>query len=96
MKNNIILYIILVLFSSSLKAELRIDITKGNLDPIPVAILEFNSNKVEELNISKKINNVIKSNLERSGLFSILPEKTFLNNKISFNKKDSAGSKAAK
>jgi len=84
---NLFIFFILIFYCFFSNAELRIDITKGNLDPIPVAILEFNSNQEQEIRISQKINNVIKSNLERSGLFSILPEKTFLNNKISFNDK---------
>ena len=58
-------------------SELRIDITKGNLDPIPIAILKFNSNKQEEIDLSKNINEVIKNNLSRSGLFSVLPSKIF-------------------
>ena len=62
-------------------SELRIDITKGNLDPIPIAILKFNSSKQEEKDLSKNINEVIKNNLSRSGLFSVLPSKIFLNNK---------------
>ena len=37
-------------------SELRIDITKGNLDPIPIAILKFNSSKQEENDLSKNIN----------------------------------------
>ena len=68
-------------------SELRIDITKGNLDPIPIAILKFNSNKQELIDLSKNINEVIKNNLSRSGLFSVLPSKIFLNNKIPFNEK---------
>lgn len=84
---NLFIFFILIFYCFLSNAELRIDITKGNLDPIPVAILEFNANQKQEIQISQKINNVIKSNLERSGLFSILPEKTFLNNKISFSDK---------
>ena len=81
---------ILAIFSFyplSVFSELRIDITKGNLDPIPIAILKFNSNKQKETDLSKNINEVIKNNLSRSGLFSVLPSKIFLNNKISFSKK---------
>ena len=36
-------------------SELRIDITKGNLDPIPIAILKFNSNKQELIDLSKSL-----------------------------------------
>ena len=42
----------LILFPLTIHAELRIDITQGNMDPIPVAILEFNSNDAESREIS--------------------------------------------
>ena len=44
---------ILAIFSFyplSVFSELRIDITKGNLDPIPIAILKFNSNNFSKDN----------------------------------------------
>ena len=82
----IVIIVTFLIFNPHLThAELRIDITKGNLDPIPIAILEFNANKSSELDISKNINNVVKNNLERSGLFSVLPNKIFLNDKILFD-----------
>ena len=87
---NIIVIILLSFFffqPSKVLSELRIDITKGNLDPIPIAILEFNSKSEKEINLSKNINKVISNNLERSGLFSVLSKRIFLREKISFNKK---------
>ena len=69
---------LLFFYPFSIFAELRIDITQGNMDPIPVAILEFNSNSKEALEISSNINQVISNNLERSGLFSVLPKSFFL------------------
>jgi len=60
---------LLLLFPISSFAELRIDITKGNMDPIPLAILEFNTKDIEGSGISSDINRVISKNLERSGLF---------------------------
>ena len=77
----------LILFPLTIHAELRIDITQGNMDPIPVAILEFNSNDAESREISSNINNVISNNLQRSGLFSVLPRKLFFNVSIPFEKK---------
>ena len=68
---------LLFFYPFSIFAELRIDITQGNMDPIPVAILEFNSNSKEALEISSNINQVISNNLERSGLFSVLPKSFF-------------------
>tara|TARA_B100001057_G_C22793128_1_gene928437 strand:+ start:151 stop:1452 length:1302 start_codon:yes stop_codon:yes gene_type:complete len=77
----------LIFISFSARSELRIDITQGNLNPIPVAILEFNSSNSESREISSNINIVISNNLERSGLFSILPKKLFFNTSLSFEKK---------
>ncbi len=68
-------------------SELRIDITRGNTEPIPIALLKFNSSNSEEMNVSNKIFNVINNNLERSGLFKILPDKVFLDKSIKFNEK---------
>ena len=70
-------------------ADLRIDITQGNTEPIPMAILEFNNNSKEEKQISKDINNVVKNNLSRSGLFLMLPKKLFIDDKLDFDSKPS-------
>ena len=48
-------------------------------------MLKFNSNSNEEEKISTKINNVVSNNLQRSGLFKVLPEETFLEKNIKFN-----------
>ena len=64
----------LILLPFSVFAELRIDITQGNMDPIPVAILEFNTANDKAKEISLKIKKVISNNLQRSGLFSLLPK----------------------
>ena len=77
----------LVLFPILANSELRIDITQGNMDPIPVAILEFNSRDIESKEISSNINNVISNNLQRSGLFLVLPKKLFFNVSIPFESK---------
>lgn len=81
------LFFFLFIFPISSFAELRIDITKGNMDPIPLAILNFNTKAIEADEISSNINTVISNNLERSGLFSILPKKLFFNETIPFEKK---------
>ena len=57
------------------------------MNPIPVAILEFNSSSGESAEISSNINKVVSNNLERSGLFKVLPKKLFFNVSIPFEKK---------
>ena len=81
-------FLLIFLFNSS-HANLRIDITEGNTEPIPLALLNFSSNNKEDDKITKKIIKVVSNNLERSGLFEILDKKIFLEEKISFNSKPS-------
>ena len=45
-------------------ADLRIDVTQGRADPMPIAITVFKSNKSKIANIGKKISGVISANLE--------------------------------
>jgi len=89
MKNLIYLFIISFVLPLNAKSELKIDITRGNTEPIPVAILKFNyKNKIEE-QVSRDINKVVSNNLQRSGLFSVLPERLFLDNYLRFESKPS-------
>ncbi len=77
----------LFLLPFSVFAELRIDITQGNTDPIPLAFLEFNTSNDKAKEISLKIKKVISNNLQRSGLFSLLPKKLFFDTTIPFEEK---------
>jgi len=53
-------------------AELRIDITRGNIDPIPIAILPFAGDSAETSHTGRDIAQVVTQDLERSGLFRVL------------------------
>ncbi|MBS91753.1 MAG: Tol-Pal system beta propeller repeat protein TolB [Rickettsiales bacterium] len=68
-------------------SELRIDITQGNTEPIPIALLKFNTEDKQGKKISSDINKVISNNLQRSGLFQILSSNLFFDKKIPFDKK---------
>lgn len=59
-------------------AQLEIDITKGNLDPTPIAIPNFIGTTAEERDFGQKIAEVIRADLERSGLFRALDPASFL------------------
>ena len=48
-------------------------------------MLKFNNNNADEQKISRDINKVISNNLQRSGLFKILPSQIFLDKSIGFN-----------
>ena len=67
--------------------DVKIDISQGNIDPIPIAILDFQSKNYKIGKIGEDITKVIKSNLDRSGLFKNLEKDIFLTNNLTFNKK---------
>ena len=54
------------------RAELAIDITKGTVAPVPIAIADFTGTTVPDQTVGKQIARVITDNLERSGLFNPL------------------------
>ncbi len=83
-KLSIILLIIATVQSNAL---IEVDITRGNLDPLPIAVSplsydkDTNSKLIKELKIDKvghKISNVVENNLKNSGLFNPLNNDAFL------------------
>tara|TARA_B100001989_G_scaffold120016_1_gene84564 strand:+ start:617 stop:1942 length:1326 start_codon:yes stop_codon:yes gene_type:complete len=56
----------------------EIDVTEGKIEPLPIAIVEFNQENKNEDNYSSKIQNIISNNLGNTGLFKILPNDSFL------------------
>ncbi|WP_448203385.1 Tol-Pal system beta propeller repeat protein TolB [Azospirillum sp. sgz302134] len=59
-------------------AEVRIDITKGVVEPLPIAITSFAGAGGREAQMGSDISKVISADLERSGLFRPLDPKGFL------------------
>ena len=77
--NHISLYFFLVVMNSvSAGAQLTIDITKGNIDPTPVAVPNFLAASAELSQLGGDMASVIRSNLQRSGLFVSLNPEGFL------------------
>ena len=70
------------LICQSSQAELRIDVTQGRADPMPIAVTIFKSDGIKNKNVGKKISTVISANLERSGLFAPIDPKAFLETSI--------------
>jgi len=59
-------------------AELVVDITQGNIQPLPVAITDFHSATEVAGLVGQKIADVIRADLERSGLFKPIDKRAFL------------------
>ncbi|HYC05441.1 MAG TPA: Tol-Pal system beta propeller repeat protein TolB [Azospirillaceae bacterium] len=59
-------------------AELRIDITKGVVEPMPIAVTRFHGAQPSDAQIGQQVAQVIQANLERSGLFRPIDPKAFI------------------
>ena len=58
-----------LLLPAAAGAELRVDITRGNIEPLPVAVPEFFGADEASKRFGADIARVITDDLERSGLF---------------------------
>ena len=75
------------LFNSSANALVEVDITRGNLDPLPIAVsplyVEPGSKDIKQKgkiikNVGEEISKVIEINFKRSGLFNPLKKESFV------------------
>ncbi|CAE7197289.1 tolB [Symbiodinium microadriaticum] len=63
---------------SAAPAALKIDITRGNVDPMPIAIPIFIGNSGQANSMGQKMAQVITADLERSGLFRPIDPRAFI------------------
>ncbi len=69
---------LLMIMPSAAFAALRIDITQGNVDPLPIALPVFNAAAEKERTTAANMAGVISADLERSGLFRPIDPKSFI------------------
>ena len=82
-----ILILILTLIPINAYALIEVDITRGNLNPLPLAVsplsIDETSRKsfekiLDKENIGSEISTIVENNLKTSGLFNPLDKKAFL------------------
>lgn len=81
MMNKILLSCLLItlsVFPTLAKAELRVDVNKGTMDPIPVAITQFVPKDGSNDQFATDIPKVISSDLESTGLFKLINPQSFI------------------
>lgn len=59
-------------------AALKLDITQGNIEPMPIAVNEFNGTDGEAAQVGRDIAGVIAADLERSGIFRPIDRGAFI------------------
>jgi len=65
--------IVMLAFASNANARIEFDITRGNVEPLPIAIMDFQGDKV-----AQDISTVIANNLRNSGLFKLTDKAAFI------------------
>jgi TolB protein len=59
-------------------AELKIDVTRGYVEPMPIAITAFDGDTDKEKQVGQQISEVVSGDLERSGLFKPIDPAAFI------------------
>jgi len=84
-----IIYFLILFFNSNANALVEVDITRGNLEPLPIAVsplyIESGSKDIKQnnkiiKNVGEEISKVIEINFKRSGLFNPLKKDSFVQN----------------
>ena len=70
----------LLLAASPTFAQLRLDVTRGKVEPMPIAIPPFAGGGADESKAGRDIAQVVSADLERSGLFRPLDPQSFIQN----------------
>ena len=79
--------IIIFLFQFKAYALIEVDITRGNLNPLPIAVSPLSSDKdsldnfekiLKKKDIGSEISIIVESNLKQTGLFNPLEKDAFL------------------
>ena len=68
----------LLFASAPASAQLRVDVTQGNIQPMPIAIPDFIGATPNDASAAANIAGVVRADLERSGLFKPLDPKSFI------------------
>lgn len=74
------------------RADLRIDVNRGQVNPMPIAISQFTGGADVDASLGRSMTEVIVNNLNRSGLFRALDPSSFIQDSASAQKAPNFGS----
>src|ERR687898_2008440 len=80
----LVIALLSILWSPASRAALEVDITRGKIEPMPIALPNFLGSSPEEQQYGVDLVSVIGSNLERSGLFMPVPQAAYIEQISSF------------
>lgn len=67
------------------QGQFEIDITRGHLNPMPIAVPDFTAVGGADAQIARDIAGLVRANLERSGLFKTIAEGAFIERGLDIN-----------
>lgn len=76
------LLFVFTLMATAAQAELRVDITQGKVEPVPIAILDLEGDDQRAAVVGNNIAKVISANLERSGLFRHIDPNAYIQKQV--------------
>jgi TolB protein len=86
----ILLFLLSAVFNlNKANAELRIDVSGGHADPLPIAIPAFVSSSADGMSFGSKIMEVVSGDLNNSGLFRTVSPSSFIEKITSIDQKPS-------
>jgi TolB protein len=62
----------------SARAAVRVDITQGNVQPLPIALPDFIGGSAPDSEMARNVTGVITNNLRKSGLFAPIDPAAFI------------------
>ena len=74
----LVLALAIVGASAAARAELRVDITRGHVEPLPIALVDLAGETEADADVGRRITEVITRNLARSGLFRPIDPAAFI------------------
>ena len=85
MKKILLIFLFYFFLNKSTYALIEVDITRGNLDPLPIAVsplhVDIKSEQFKELKVKElgeKISKIIETNFKNTGLFNPLKKDAFV------------------
>jgi len=82
---TIVLTVIVAITAPAALARVNIDITQGNVDPMPIAAPNFLGETDDSANLGRDITGVLMNDLERSGLFQVIDQRAYIEKPKSVN-----------
>lgn len=85
---NMLKYIavIMLMMTGAAHAQLTVDVTRGKVEALPIAVSSFYPEKPEFAQLAREIPQIITNNLKNSGLFSPLNPNSFIQDAASIQK----------